>query len=195
MAAERFARKSKGSKARDELIKKAVVLRIEIEDNVAATRLKIQATEINVEKLQQKLKEIEEQERNRVVHNPKPESKVNVVVQLAKSKVEELKSHLVKLQNQRDTAEQRLENTEAILSVLKEDYNPNFNDEGVKRAVRAWEEYQADTASERNKAEDRDLQAIIDADDIDWDDLAKEEEVPECNVPVLACSLFRPRQR
>ncbi|KAF8247762.1 hypothetical protein K440DRAFT_628334 [Wilcoxina mikolae CBS 423.85] len=183
MAAERNARKSKGSKARDELIKKAAVLRKEIEDNVAVTRVKIQATEINVQKLQQKLKEIEEQERNRVFHDPKPESKASVVAKLAKAKVEELKSHIEKLQNQRDNAEQRLEKTEAILSVLKVDYNPNFNDEGVKRAVRAWEEYQADplTATERNKAEDRDLQATITADDIDWDDLAKEDEIPEFN--------------
>ncbi|KAF8537411.1 glucosidase II beta subunit-like-domain-containing protein [Trichophaea hybrida] len=183
MAAERNARKGKGSKARDELIKKAAVLRKEIEDNVAVTRVKIQATEINVQKLQQKLKEIEEQERNRVAHEQKLESKASVVAKLAKARVEELKSYIEKLQNQRDNAEQRLEKTVAILSVLKMDYNPNFNDEGVKRAVRAWEEYQADplTATERNKAEDRDLQATITADDIDWDDLAKEEEIPEFN--------------
>jgi protein kinase C substrate 80K-H len=185
MAAERQARRSKGSKARDVLLKKAKIMRKEIEDNISTSKTKIQAIELKVAKLQAVLKETEERERSRVITDPKPGSKLEILAKTAKDKVQELKYQLKKLQEQRDAAEERLEKTEAILSVLKTDYNPNFNDEGVKTALRAWEQYQADPAIARNTAEDTDLQIMIDAEDIDWDEMAKEEAVAACMPPFL----------
>ena len=52
------------------------------------------------------------------------------------------------------------------MAKLKEEHNPNFNDEGVKRAVRAWEEYAArDTNDSWEEAYDRDLDEIVKGDD------------------------------
>ncbi|KAI5819395.1 glucosidase II beta subunit-like-domain-containing protein [Pyronema omphalodes] len=177
MAAIRQARRSKGSKARDVLLKKAKTMRKEIEDNISTSKTKIQALELKVAKLQTALKETEEQERSRVITDPKPGSKLEILATTAKDKVQELKEQLKKLKEQRDAAEERLQKTEAILSVLKTDYNPNFNDEGVKTALRAWEQYQADPPIARNTADDTDLQTILDTDDIDWDEMSKEESV------------------
>ena len=174
MAAERLARRSKGAAARDALVQKAASLRREIQDNIASAKTNIQASELSVKKAEQALKETEERERGEAVRNPAAGGKVNVVVEVARQRVEELRGLMAKLREQRDQAEERLEKTEAILGVLKTDYNPNFNDEGVKRVIRAWEEYQADplTSTNRNKAEDRDIQEQIDSSQIDWDELA-----------------------
>ena len=189
MAAERLARRIKGTKARDALVKKAASLRKEIEDNIASVKIKIQANELNVKNAEQALKETEERERQKTLRNPTPQSKLSVVVEAARQRMEELKGHMARLQEQRDQAEERLEKTEAILSVLKTDHNPNFNDKGVKRAISAWEEYQADplTSTNRNKAEDRDIQESIDSNEVGWDELAgpPEEELPDCMSLVL----------
>ena len=74
-----------------------------------------------------------------------------------------------------------MEELEGILKTFKEEYNPNFNDEGVKRAVRAWEDYAAkDKAALGNEARDRDLDEIAKSDEeagpINWADYAEEEE-------------------
>ena len=189
MAAERLARRSKGATAQDALVQKAASLRREIQDNIASAKISIQANELNVKKAEQALKETEEREREEAVRNPGAGGKVNMVVEVARQRVEELRGLMAKLREQRDRAEERLEKTESILGVLKTDYNPNFNDEGVKRVIRAWEEYQADplTSTNRNKADDRDIQENIDSDKIDWDGLAgpPEEDSPDRMSPVL----------
>lgn len=184
MAAERDARRSKAAKARKELVRKAKVLKNEIEDNVASTKIKVQANALKVRELEKKLKETEERERNRVVKPPKPGSRVSVT-QVAKEKVEELRKLLAKVKDERDIAEERLERAEAVLRLLKEEYNPNFNDEGVKRAVRSWEEYLADEEQKRDPAEDMDLNAVLD-EETNWDELAgpEEEDVSKRMVPL-----------
>ena len=180
MAAERSARRSKAAKARRELVRKAKVLKKEVEDNVATTKVKVQANEVKIRELEKKLQETEERERNRVAKNPKPGSRVSVVTQVAKEKVEELQKLLAKVRGERDLAEERLEKAEAMLRLLKEEYNPNFNDEGVKHAVRSWEEYLAGGEQKRNPAEDRDFNAVLN-EETNWDELAgpEEEEVSE----------------
>jgi protein kinase C substrate 80K-H len=72
---------------------------------------------------------------------------------------------------------------ETILSTFKEEYNPNFNDEGVKRAVKSWEDYAAkkDAAAETDEsAEDRDIEEISKPDSetegINWTEWETEEE-------------------
>ena len=64
-----------------------------------------------------------------------------MVVGLARQRTEELLRSLVQVRQERDASKSRLQELEGILSTFKEEYNPNFNDEGVKRAVRAWEDY------------------------------------------------------
>jgi protein kinase C substrate 80K-H len=172
LASERLRVRSAGGKLRDELIRKAGVLRKEIEDNIATTKAKIEGQEVKVKALEEELKETEARERAKVVKNPKPGSKVSVVAQVAREKLDEYKNGLTKLRAERNAAEEKLEKTEAILRAFKEEYNPNFNDEGVKRAVREWEEYLAgNEAQEKNAAEERDLENLLNEDGIDWDEL------------------------
>ena len=85
------------------------------------------------------------------------------------------------MRGERDLGRSRVEELEGILKVFKEEYNPNFNDEGVKRAVRAWEDYAAkDKIALGNEARDRDLDAISKSEDevgaINWADYAEDEE-------------------
>jgi protein kinase C substrate 80K-H len=175
MAAERYARRSKGAKARDELLKKAKVLRKELLDNVATSKLMLEATEVKLKDLRAKLAETERREKLKAAQNPAEKKPVEVVTEKAKETIAELKTMLAKVKEQRDAAEARLVKTEAVLSVLKEEYNPNFNDEGVKRAVRAWEEYLAENNVERDKAEDAEVYLAIDG-EIDWEALVPVEE-------------------
>jgi protein kinase C substrate 80K-H len=178
IAAERNHLRTQGSKKRDELVKKAVVMKKELEDNIESTKLKIQGTAVKVRELAEKLKEVERSERSKVVKQPAQGGKYPMVVQVAQQKIEEYKGLLTKLREERNEAEKRLLVTEGILKAFKEEYNPNFNDEGVKRAVRAWEEYLAagNDGVRRNTAEDRELTHIIDTETIDWTELAGEAE-------------------
>ncbi|KAL9115288.1 MAG: hypothetical protein Q9187_007334, partial [Circinaria calcarea] len=84
--------------------------------------------------------------------------------------------------SQRDSGRARIQELETILSTFKQDYNPNFNDEGVKRTVRSWEEYAArDRSSEEGDAvHDRDLDEITKPDHetgaINWAEWERSEE-------------------
>jgi protein kinase C substrate 80K-H len=177
---ERAAQRSEAASARRELVRKAEKLRGELrgelEKDIDAKRKKVADSKARVEALRRKLKETEERERARVVVDTDTPSPRSRVIATAKEKTEELRALLKKLRIQRDSAEVKLERAEAILRDLKEGYNPNFNDEGVKTAVRAWEEYLADGGDEtRNAAEDRDLTAVIE-EEVDWEEIAGPEE-------------------
>jgi protein kinase C substrate 80K-H len=95
------------------------------------------------------------------------------LVGLARQRTEELRDHLVRVRQERDTSKDRVKELEAILTTFKEEYNPNFNDEGVKRAVRAWEDYAArDKSGDDIAAHDRDLNEITKSDKdsgLDWE--------------------------
>jgi protein kinase C substrate 80K-H len=109
-------------------------------------------------------------------------SKVTVLAGLAKNRIEELREALVGTIQKKNIAKEKVQELEAILAAFKEEYNPNFNDEGVKRAVKAWEDYAAKKATEVEDvaAEDRDLDEISkpDGEDsgIQWSEWAEEEE-------------------
>jgi protein kinase C substrate 80K-H len=82
----------------------------------------------------------------------------------------------------------RVKELEALLTTFKEEYNPNFNDEGVKRAVRAWEEYAAkEKSGETETAYERDLDEIVKPDDeeggVNWPEWEAVED-EESNVGV-----------
>src|SRR6185437_2217915 len=84
----------------------------------------------------------------------------------------------------------RVTELEKLLASLKDEHNPNFNDEGVKRAVRGWEDYAArDTDDSWTDAEDRDLFAVMAADTesngINWDEFQEEPAEPESDVAAL----------
>ncbi|KAI9799621.1 MAG: hypothetical protein M1833_003936 [Piccolia ochrophora] len=165
---------------RKELVAQAALLRKHLEDKIAVAEGELIAAEGNVKTLERDLAETEKREKGKVVKA----RKTNVLAGLAKDRVEELRETLIGVRQQRDLGRSKVKELEAILSTFKEEYNPNFNDEGVKRAVRSWEEYAAkkDTPGdgETVAAEERDLDEIAKPDDaeagINWADWEGEEE-------------------
>jgi protein kinase C substrate 80K-H len=88
----------------------------------------------------------------------------------------------------RDVAREKVKQLEGILQTFKEEYNPNFNDEGVKRAVKAWEDYAAaeDSGEAIVAAADRDIDEISKPDSetegINWTEWETEEEESDVDV-------------
>lgn len=172
---------SNAAKKRKEIVADAARLRQEVRDRIQSLNTEIQGGELKVKGLEAALVEAERAERTKVVRSPGKASKTSLLAQLAKDRIEELREALVEVRGQRDTSKARLAELEGILSTFKEQYNPNFNDEGVKRAVRSWEDYAArDKPAISDEARDRDLDEIAKPDGetgtIDWNDWAEPEE-------------------
>jgi protein kinase C substrate 80K-H len=183
-------------KKRRELVAEAGRLRKEVEDRIGTLKAEIGASEVKVKNLEQELADVERRERGKVVKGGGPgKSKVNVLAGLAKERVEELRETLIDVRAQRDMIKERMGELEAMLTKFKEEYNPNFNDEGVKRAVRSWEEYAAkDKVGDTEEAYERDLDEIVKPDDAEggvnwaeWDTVEEESDVEVCTsaLPTL----------
>ncbi|KAL8681400.1 MAG: hypothetical protein Q9186_002475 [Xanthomendoza sp. 1 TL-2023] len=182
-------RKSLGAagKKRKELAAEAGRIRKQVEDRIQSLETEIQGSVLKVKSLETALADAERQERGRIVRSTGKGSKVGSLIQMAKDRIEELRESLVDVRVQRDTGKSRLSELETILSTFQAEYNPNFNDEGVKRAVRSWEDYVArDRPAIGNDAQDRDLDEIAKPDSetgvIKWSDW---EEGEESDVDVL----------
>lgn len=168
-------------KKRKEIMADAARLRKEVEDRIQSLQTEIQGGEIKVKNLEADLAEAERQERGKVVKAPGKGGRLSMLAQLAKDRIEELRGALSEVMDQRRASTERVEELEAILSTFKEEYNPNFNDEGVKRAVRSWEDYAArDKPHIGDDARDRDLFEITKPDSetgvINWKDWEEPEE-------------------
>ena len=174
-------------KRRKEMITEAERLRKEVEIKATDLEVKIKANEVKVTEAQEALVEVERREKMRVVRGDaagKGGGKLGMLVNLAKSRVDELRTSLDKTKYQRDSVVARVRELEELLTTLKNEYNPNFNDEGVKRAVRGWEDYAArETDDHWTDAEDRDLEAIIAEDSesngVNWAEFAEVETDPD----------------
>ncbi|PQE27246.1 Glucosidase 2 subunit beta protein [Rutstroemia sp. NJR-2017a WRK4] len=177
----------KAAKRREELVKEAKVLRAGVEESIARVQGEIKTLEGKEEELKKKYEEVERRERGKVVKSEGKISKAAILAGMAKNRVEELRESLVGLVQKRSALKKKVEELEAILSTFKEEYNPNFNDEGVKRAVKAWEDYAAkkDADGQDNAAEERDLEDIAkpENDGIEWEEWEKSEE--ESDVEAL----------
>ncbi|KAH8783877.1 protein kinase-like protein C substrate [Hyaloscypha finlandica] len=170
-------------KKKTELVNEAQALRAGVELRISSLHVEIKDQEKKVEELKKKYEEVERSERGKVVKSAGKGSKVTVLAGLAKQRVEELRNALVGLVNKRDELRWKVKELETILSTFKEEYNPNFNDEGVKRAVKSWEDYAAkkDASPESDESvEDRDIESISKADSetegINWAEWETEEE-------------------
>ncbi|KAK3686500.1 hypothetical protein LTR37_019747 [Vermiconidia calcicola] len=171
------------AKKRKELVAEASKIKIGIQDRLQSLTTEIEGSELKVKQLETELADVERREKGKVV---KPAGgkggKMGVLIGLARDRTEELREHLVRVRDERDSSRSRLQELESVLSTFKEEYNPNFNDEGVKRAVRAWEDYEAvarDKGSEPKAALDRDLEELTKTDKengLDWDEYEAEEE-------------------
>ncbi|KKK22605.1 hypothetical protein AOCH_004784 [Aspergillus ochraceoroseus] len=156
----------------------------EVEDHILRLEAEIEGEEIKVKNLEADLEAIKKREESKVVKGKKA-GKVNVLAALAKGRVEELRNALVEVRKERDEIKSRVQELEDILSKFKIEYNPNFNDEGVKRAVRSWEDYAAKGTVDTivNSARDGDWATISKPDDeesgINWEQWENEVESAE----------------
>ncbi|KAF8451242.1 glucosidase II beta subunit-like-domain-containing protein [Terfezia claveryi] len=176
---ERWKVRNEGGKKRAELIEKAKVMRGELEAGLKQLEVVIEGLEKKHAGLLEEVKVVEVRERAKAVKASKKTEKTNIVREIAQQRIDELKVYLQKLRDDERDLRERLTEAEKILEGLKQTYNPNFNDEGVKGAVRKWDDYVAEGKSvARSDAEERDLDDLLNGEGIDWDELmpAQEEE-------------------
>lgn len=178
---------------RGELLKQAEKLRAGIQQRIGELESEVVTLQTKEEEARRRLEDVEWSERSKVVKGASEKaSKVTVLAKLAKARVEELRNGLTSVIEKRDAANSRVQKLESILEAFKVEYNPNFNDEGVKRAVKAWEDYVAekDPSSDSDASGfEKDLEEIGKPDSeeqgINWAEWEKEEEESEVEARKL----------
>ncbi|OWP04879.1 hypothetical protein B2J93_4205 [Marssonina coronariae] len=171
------------SKRRVELVNEAQASRAGVEIKIAQLQTEITTLEDKAADLKKKYEEVERRERGRVVKSSGKGSKLTILAGLAKTRVNELREALLGVMAKSDKLKERLAELEKIMAAFQEEYNPNFNDEGVKRAVHAWEDYSAKklvSEEDADPLEDDDLLDIIkedpESEGINWAEWETEEE-------------------
>ncbi|KAI9659994.1 MAG: hypothetical protein M1821_001346 [Bathelium mastoideum] len=171
---------SSANKRRNELITESARLRREVADRIKSLGEEIKGAELRVQGLERDLVEIERQERNKVVKAGSGGGRLGVLTGLAKGRINELRENLVAVREERDSGYERVRHLEQILAAFKEEYNPNFNDEGVKTAVRAWEDYAASgRLPELDSKIEQDITDMAKSDEengLNWAEFAGQEE-------------------
>ncbi|KAF2457911.1 glucosidase II beta subunit-like protein-domain-containing protein [Lineolata rhizophorae] len=171
---------------RKELVDEAGRVKKEVEDRIETLKTQIEGAEMSVSSLEKELRETERRERGKMVRSPgeKKGGKWSVLAGLAKERMGELKDNLQRVRGERDLWKERVKELEDVLSKFKEEYNPNFNDEGVKRAVRSWEDYAArEKGPAEDAAHDRDLAEMLKSDEengikwAEWEETSSEDDI------------------
>lgn len=172
--------KEKAAKRRRTMSKEARELRRRVEAKITSLEEEIKGLQTKKDELEQKYQEVERSERGKVVKTDGEGGKLGVLLGLAKGRVNELRDTLDKVLDQRDSLQERVNELEEILKKFKEEYNPNFNDEGVKAAVKGWEDYAAKTAdAKESELKESELDEILKVDGensgINWQEFEGEE--------------------
>ncbi|KAI0836437.1 glucosidase 2 subunit beta [Hypoxylon sp. FL0890] len=176
---ERKDNLERANKRRRTMVKESKEFRRRVEAKITSLTEEIRELEAKRDELKAKLDEVERQERFKVVKNEGP-GKLGVLAGLAKTRVNELRDTLSKVMGERNQLMAKVQELEGILTEFKEEYNPNFNDEGVKKAVRAWEDYAAKKAGEiHEQLNEIDIQEVMkeDSEDsgINWKEFEEDE--------------------
>lgn len=189
LAAEKRAKMERADKKRQTMLSEAQELRRRIESQVDALKGDVAALEARKEELVRKHQEVETEEKSKVVRGEKTGSggKLGVLVGVAKARVEELRDTLDKVVGQRDDLRIKVEELETILRKFKEEYNPNFNDEGVKAAVKAFEDYAArETAAGSEDITEEDIDSVLAADSetngVNWKEFEELKQVGDTDI-------------
>lgn len=178
--AERKAAIEKAAKRRRTMAKESRELRRRVEAKANSLKEEVKVLEAKKEELETKLQETERSERGKVVKGEGSGGKLGNLLSLAKGRVQELRETLEDVVAQRDELRNKVTELEGILSRFKEEYNPNFNDEGVKRAVKGWEDYAANSANEPKSDDlEADIKEVLVEDNessgINWKEFEEEE--------------------
>jgi protein kinase C substrate 80K-H len=165
---------------RKELVVEAARLRQELEVKIASLKVQVEGDEKKVTSAEAELADTEKQESLRTIKAPKKGGKLGTLTSLTRTRIDDLKANLQKLKQLQYDTEFNVRELEGMLAQFKDEYNPNFNDEGVKRAVRAWEGYEA-----RGRQPPSDKEFVDKVDDllkdesehgINWDDFERGDD-------------------
>ncbi len=161
------------------MVKEAKELRRRVEAKISTLNNEIEELEGKRDDLKAKLEDVKLQEHGKVVSG-EGGGKLGVLSGLARARVNELRDTLSKNLGERNQLRDKVTELEGILSAFKEEYNPNFNDEGVKKAVRAWEDYAAKKVQDVvEPANEADVQEVLKEDSetsgINWKEFEEDE--------------------
>lgn len=158
LAEEKQKKIANAGAQRSQMIREAAELRTKAEARLAQLEhdlIHLRAKKIDLEA---KYAEAQRQDRNRVVKAGSGGGKLGVLLTQSKARVNELRDTLTKVADERDKLLIKVNELETTLRNLKEEYNPNFNDEGVKAAVKFFEDY---AARESNVADSASLDDVV----------------------------------
>ncbi|KAM7186648.1 Glucosidase II beta subunit-like domain containing protein [Rhypophila sp. PSN 637] len=174
---ERQKSKERSAESRRALLRDSAELRRKLESRISELRQEINNLEVKKVDLQRRFEEVERSERGKVVKDEGQGGKLGVLLSQAKARVKELRDTLDKVLDQRDDLQDRVDKLEDILSKFKEEYNPNFNDEGVKAAVKSWEDYSASNTGAKDDIADADIMKVLEEDGpssgVNWAEFAE----------------------
>lgn len=183
------------AKKRRTMSKESKELRRQVEARVAKLTEEIRELEVRRDELKRKHDEVERSERGKVVKGGEGGGgggKLGVLAGLAKARVNELRDALDRVVDQRDDLQDKVDELEAILRKFNDEYNPNFNDEGVKTAVRSWQDYAAKIGADtKSYMADADVLAALKEDSesngVNWSEFDEDDTVSDTD----ACTLIR----
>jgi len=174
------------AKKRKELVIESQRIRREVEDRLKTLKTQVEGSDLKVQNLEKEFAEVERKEKLKVTKASTGGGKLAVLLGLTKDRIGELRDSLEKVRTQREAWKERTLELEETLATFKEERNPNFNDEGVKRAVQAWENYAVrEKEPQQDDAYERDLDAMLGSDDengINWDEYKEEEATSDVDV-------------
>jgi protein kinase C substrate 80K-H len=157
---ERKDNLERANKKRRTMAKESKELRRQVEAKIEKLSGEIKELEHKRDDLKKKYDEVERSERGKVVKDAGT-GKLGQLVVLARGRINELRDALSLVINQRDELKVKVAELEGILAAFKDEYNPNFNDEGVKKAVRAWEDYAAKSGEKSDDVNDDDVTEVL----------------------------------
>lgn len=171
LAHEKMKKQESAAKKKAALVQEAKDLRRKIELKLNTLKDEVKALETKRDGLHQRYREVEQEEKGKIVRGEGGGGgKLGVLLGLSKTRVGELRTALQDVVEQRDDLQDRVQELEQILKTFKEEYNPNFNDEGVKAAVKGYEDYAArqdSDAAKRSQASqrsDEDISSVLQED-------------------------------
>jgi protein kinase C substrate 80K-H len=148
---EKRSKLDRAGKKRKAMAQQAAELRAGVEARLTELVGEVARLESRRDDLQKAHAQAVLEDKGKVVRGEGEGGKLGVLVNLAKQRVNELRTTLGNIVEQRDELRREADELREILRKLKEEYNPNFNDAGVKAAVKSFEEYAARDAAETNE--------------------------------------------
>lgn len=190
--AEKRAKMERAGNKRKEMVRQATELRAAVEVHLTELVGEVARLEAKREQLEKAHARAVAEDRGKVVRGEGQGGKLGVLVNVAKGRVTELRNTLSNVVNQRDDLRREADELREILRKLKDEYNPNFNDEGVKAAVKSYEEYAArEAADTADDIPDSEIGEVLKEDSettgVNWqafDELeADDTQVCKCYIP------------